>query len=156
MIDASWYRRPPRIRERISAGGVVVRRRPGEPGRVEVALAREGDHSQYVLPKGKVEKGEALEEAARREIAEEAGLHHLTLLGELGSRSRLTFDKRAWVRVHYFLFRAGQEGRQPTDSKRHHHAAQWFPIDNLPAMFWPEQRELIESNREPIAAALER
>jgi hypothetical protein len=39
MIDESWYVRPAQVsRERISAGGVVVRAHAGEP---LVALARE-------------------------------------------------------------------------------------------------------------------
>jgi ADP-ribose pyrophosphatase YjhB (NUDIX family) len=147
VIDASWYRRPPGIRERVSAGGVVVRERDG---RVEIALAREGDHTQYVLPKGKVEAGETPEAGARREVAEEAGITDLALLADLGTRGRLTFNKRAWVTVHYFLFLAEGEAGPPADRK-HPHPAAWFPIDALPPMFWPEQRELVESNRTRIA-----
>jgi ADP-ribose pyrophosphatase YjhB (NUDIX family) len=152
MIDETWYTRPPNVKERTSAGGVIVRRR--EHGPIEVALAREGDFTHYVLPKGGVEKGEAIEEAARREIAEEAGLSDLVLLGELGTRSRLTFNRAKWVTVHYFAYLARGDAGRPTDAKKHYHAASWFPIDDLPEMFWPEQRELIESSRAKIEAWL--
>ena len=46
----------------------------GTGGRILVALTREGDMAHYLLPKGGVEKGESLLEAARREIQEEAGI----------------------------------------------------------------------------------
>jgi len=82
MIDQTWYEQPDNIKERISAGGVVVRR--AENGTLLVALVRERDFLDYVLPKGGVEPGETLEQAARREIEEEASLHELQLLGKLG------------------------------------------------------------------------
>jgi diadenosine hexaphosphate hydrolase (ATP-forming) len=152
MIDETWYVHPPGVKERTCAGGVIVRQRRGGP--IEVALAREGDFTHYVLPKGGVEQGEAIEAAARREIAEEAGLSGLVLLGELGARSRLNFARTRWVTVHYFAYLARGEAGQPTDSKRHYRAASWFPIEDLPALLWPEQRELIESGRGKIEAWL--
>jgi ADP-ribose pyrophosphatase YjhB (NUDIX family) len=159
-IDASWYIRPPGVRTRTSAGGVVARL--GADGRVRVALAREADFPEYVLPKGGVRRGESLEAAACREIAEEAGLTRLTLLDYLGARARLTFDKDRWLTVHYFLFATDQTGGRPTD--RHHpHAAVWAALDALPPMLWPEQRRLLEEERARIertvrahAAATER
>ncbi|EYF08561.1 NUDIX hydrolase [Chondromyces apiculatus] len=151
MIDESWYVRPPGVKERISAGGIVVRR---HGGRTEIALAREGDFPHYVLPKGGVEEGESPQQAALREIAEEAGLDELTLLGELGTRGRLTFNRKRWVTVHYYAYLAEHEGGLPTDSRRHYHPATWFPIDQLPEMFWPEQRELVQASRETIEAWL--
>jgi 8-oxo-dGTP diphosphatase len=151
MIDQSWYVRPPGVKDRTSAGGLIVRPRNGA---IEIALAREGDFAHYVLPKGGVEDGEAIEAAARREIAEEAGLHHLTLLGALGTRSRLTFDRRKWITVHYFAYLADRDGGKPTDTKKHRHAAKWFPINELPEMLWPEQRELVSSSRAKIESWL--
>lgn len=140
MVDESWYRRPPQIPEHTSAGGVIVRR---EGGRIYVALVREGNLPGYVLPKGRVEPGEALELAARREIAEEAGLADLSLLDELGVWERLNYDRSSWKRTHYFLFLARQpEGEQ--------HRVAWFPIDALPPMFWREQRELLVAQRDRI------
>lgn len=111
-------------------------------GRVEVALAREGDFSGYVLPKGGVKKGELLVQAARREIAEEAGLRGLTLVEYLGWRERLNFARTRWMTVHYFLFRWEGEGGVPSDA-RHPHPAEWFALDALPEMMWPEQAQLL-------------
>ncbi len=146
IIDSSWYQCPDDIRQRTSAGGIIVR-----PARKKlwVAFAREADFPLYVLPKGGVKRHENLEQAARREIAEEAGLTELTLLRYLGTRPRLNFAKDRWMTIHYFLFSTQQKDGHPTDSERHY-GVWWFPITDLPSMFWPEQRELIETFRPEI------
>ena len=53
-IDESWYQKPPAIRERLAAGGIVVRR---EGKTLYVAFAREADFPGFVLPKGGVDEG---------------------------------------------------------------------------------------------------
>lgn len=145
-VDDSWYVRPPGVPERISAGGVVAR---VVDGCVYVALTREVGLSAYVIPKGGVETGETLEQAAHREILEEAGLGNLTLIEKLGVRERLDVHKKRWIISHYFLFLTDQTLGEPSDVE-HHYDPGWFPLDDLPELFWPEQRELIETNREKI------
>jgi ADP-ribose pyrophosphatase YjhB (NUDIX family) len=149
-IDSTWYQRPPGIRPRTSAGGVIVRH---DPAGLLLAFAREADFPLYVLPKGGVKRGETLEQAARREIAEEAGLTELTLLRYLGVCPRLNFAKDRWMTIHYFLFTTRQVEGQPTDSA-HHFGVWWFPLTDLPPMLWPEQRQLIEAHRQEIQAIL--
>lgn len=140
MIDSTWYHRPKDVPERTSAGGIVVRLENGLP---LVALAREGDWPEYVLPKGGVERGETYEEAARREIEEEVGLNVLDLVAYLGKRDRLNFMRDRWMTIHYYLFITTQVDGKPTDSA-HHRGVWWFGLDALPVMFWPEQRRLLE------------
>ncbi len=140
-IDESWYRKPPGITEHTSAGGVVVR---ATGGRIFVALVREGSLPGYVLPKGHVEPGESVEDAARREVREEAGLAPRTALGELATRERLDYRRTSWKRTHYFLYVAGASADTEGGP------AEWFPLDALPPMFWPEQRELLETNYQKI------
>jgi 8-oxo-dGTP pyrophosphatase MutT (NUDIX family) len=138
-IDDSWYQRQAGSPEQVAAGGVVVR---SEGGRPFVALVRDGDEGAYVLPKGRLERGETPEEAARREIGEEAGLHDLELLAPLGTRARYDYRKTHWKPTHYFLYRTRQLDGQPTDRHRAY-VLSWFPADALPPMFWPEQAALI-------------
>lgn len=165
IVDESWYQRPPNVRQRVSSGGVVVRRElinhempgavavpGGHGGRVLVALTREGKHPLYVLPKGGVERGETPETAARREIAEETGLTQLQLLKPLGTRERCGFHKNLWVVTHFFLYATAQIEATPTDKK--HLGVWWFPLNALPPMLWPEQRALIEEHAARICELL--
>jgi 8-oxo-dGTP pyrophosphatase MutT (NUDIX family) len=147
VIDETWYRRLPAAKERVTAGGVVLRQ---EGQSVYLALAREGDIPPFVLPKGGVEPDEPIEAAARREILEEVGLSDLQLIGPLGVLERLSYTKHYWVQTHYFLYTTSQKAGIPTDTQRHS-AVWWFPLDALPVMLWPEQRRLIDTHRATFA-----
>ena len=152
MIDDSFYQKPPGIRVSLAAGGVVVRLQ-GE--QLLVALVKEGDYNCYILPKGSLEPGEDLEETARREIEEEAGLSQLEYLADLGVQERLNYRRKAWKVIHYFVFFTQQEDAQPSDVN-HQYRCEWFPLDELPEMFWPEQQRLIEENRQWISELVQR
>jgi 8-oxo-dGTP pyrophosphatase MutT (NUDIX family) len=72
-----------RIRRAVSeetAGGVVFRR--GEDG-IEILMIQD-PKDRWSVPKGKIEKGEKVPDAARREVTEETGLKHLKVLDYLG------------------------------------------------------------------------
>ncbi|MCI4367767.1 MAG: NUDIX domain-containing protein, partial [Thermoplasmata archaeon] len=60
------------------AGGLVRRRSDGR-----LLLLHQAVEDRWCLPKGHVEAGESLREAARREIQEETGLTDLELGPEL-------------------------------------------------------------------------
>ena len=147
-IDESWYARSTdkEVSERLAAGGVVVR---AEGERLKVALVREAGLERVILPKGGVEAGEDWLAAAKREIAEEAGITDLRMVLKLGVRERLTYSKKRWSVTHYFLFSTGQIEGTPTD-EGHDYRLEWHDLDALPPMFWSEQRALIETNRETI------
>ena len=151
MIDDSWFVRPSNVPDRTSAGGVVVRSQEGEP---LVALVPEKGYRGPVLPKGGVEPGEDLEQAARREVEEEAGLHRLVLVAPLGKLERLTYDKRQWVTTHFFLFTTDQLSGVPTDHAHHPHEPIWRRLDQLEVMFWPDQRRLVLAHAELIRRQL--
>lgn len=120
----------PVTRRQVSAGGVVYRR---VEGAIEVALVcvRRGGMERWVLPKGLVGEGESLEEAALREVREEAGLEAV-IEGAFEpvdfwyywppSQRRHRYHKT----VHYYLMRyvAGE-------TRFHDHEveeARWFPL----------------------------
>lgn len=65
--------------EVLAAGGVVWRTRL-DGGPVEVLLVHRPRYDDWSLPKGKVDAGESLEEAALREVEEETGVR-----GRLGA-----------------------------------------------------------------------
>ena len=98
-----------------SAGGVVLN------ARGEVALVRNGPEGFWGFPKGHVDEGEDALGAARREIAEEAGLDDLTLVNDLGSYERYKGlpgggdDMSELKRIRMFLFTTTQEALAPRD-----------------------------------------
>jgi bis(5'-nucleosidyl)-tetraphosphatase len=147
-IDDSWYHRPPGVPEATSSGGIVVRI---ENIQILIALIREGRDLCYVLPKGRVEPGETLEQAAHREIAEETGLSELQLIANLGARERLSYGKKSWKKTHYFLFITHQIHGTPSEEDQDNEL-HWCPINDLPDLLWPEQKALIDLNREQIVA----
>ncbi len=146
--DERWYQRAPGHRHRIGAGGAVVRRTAGG---VLLALIKEveiGD-AHYVLPKGGVESGEELEAAAEREIREETGLSALTYLGPLGTLDRCNYKRTYWQTSHYGLYTTTQSEGGPTDPDNYGLA--WFSLEELPPMFWPDERRLLASRVQWIA-----
>ena len=149
-IDESWFVKPEGISQRLSSGGVVCR---VQDGQVLVAVARERDLQEYVLPKGGVEEGESLEEASAREIQEETGLADLVRLGKVGVCQRLAYNKEMWVTTHLYLYYTTQIEGVPTDQE-YHDGVWWLEIGDLAALFWPEQRRLIEENADEIVAKI--
>lgn len=152
-VDASWYQRPADLPTATSAGGIVVR--CDEAGALWIALIHDGYLTLPVLPKGHLEAGETPEQAARREIAEEAGFTQLTLLAALGSRARLSYNRTAWKTIHYFLYATDEVSPIPTDPTMTQ-PPMWVPLDAVPPMFWPEQRQLVEDNRTLIQRLMAR
>lgn len=149
--DDTWYTRIEGVTERISAGGIVVRLVRGQ---LLVALVRERNEDQepldgFVLPKGGLEPGESIEAGAIREIEEEAGLTELTHLGDLEVLERLSERKIYWSINHYGLYLTEQISGVIKDEK-HHFDFGWFPIDELPEMFWRDERRMIERHRNRI------
>ncbi|MFM1920901.1 MAG: putative mutator protein MutT4 [Candidatus Hydrogenedentota bacterium] len=155
VIDDSWYQRIPEVPERVSAGGVVVRI---DRGNLLVALVCEIESRGetlpgYVLPKGGVEPGEDRETGARREIQEEAGLSEVTWIRPVATIERHDLYKKYWSISHYELFVTSQLAGEILD-KDHHFGMDWFPLDQLPEMFWPCERHMLERRRKEIYDAV--
>jgi diadenosine hexaphosphate hydrolase (ATP-forming) len=64
-----------------TSGGIIFRR--DVSGGVEILLIQDGK-DRWTIPKGHIEEGETAEQTTRREIAEEAGLKDVEILGWLG------------------------------------------------------------------------
>lgn len=96
----------------ISAGGIVVYRNS--------ALLLKKFNGDYVLPKGKVEKGETLEETAIREVYEEAGVKGriVEYLGEINySYRNIRRGRLIRKTVHWFLMTAEVINPKPQRSE---------------------------------------
>lgn len=144
-IDESWYQRTTQVKDRTSAGGVIVRLKQGQ---IYVAVAQEVG-GQWALPKGGVEKGESLLQAAIREVREETGLTEIASLGKLGVKERYGLKKGIWITQHFFLFITRQVTGVPTDP-RHTQGVRWFELSQFPDLFWPEQTALVRESAQTI------
>lgn len=93
----------------VSAGGIIVTK----SGRSWFVLLMKDMKGNWTFPKGKIEKGEAFEETAVREIEEEVGVRDLTKITELTPSEYWYFRKGSIKKtVHYFLFQS--ETKQDT------------------------------------------
>lgn len=103
-----------------AAGGAVWRRRPD--GAVEVLVVHRPRYDDWTLPKGKLDRGESDEDAARREVEEETGLR-CTLgpdLGEVRYRDQHGDEKV----VRYWAMEAGDGRFEPN---REVDEVRWLP-----------------------------
>lgn len=150
---ANEPRRKPtlQVRREISAGGVIWRRRESD-NRIQVVLVRPTGRDTWVLPKGHVEPGEAVKEAAEREACEESGLQ--VIPGErLGDVSYVYswHDRpglppvRIFKRVYFYLMEAGGGDLSAHDAEIAE--ATWVDLEEAP------QRASHKSERELLAKA---
>jgi 8-oxo-dGTP pyrophosphatase MutT (NUDIX family) len=102
-------RRPVRIET--SAGGVVFRR----AGDQTLFLLIRDPYQNWGLPKGHVEKGETVEEAALREVGEETGIDHLEVRGALGTIDWFFREGPDLIHkyCHFFLMETTAEDTRP-------------------------------------------
>ncbi|HEY4498561.1 MAG TPA: NUDIX domain-containing protein [Candidatus Paceibacterota bacterium] len=128
------------VRKTESAGGVVINAR----GEVLI-VSQHGD--SWSLPKGHIEAGEDAIAAAKREITEESGIEHLTLVKQLPSYKRFRIgrggkgeDANELKTIHIFLFRTDDETLAPTDPDNPE--ARWvLPTDVADLLTHPKDKE---------------
>jgi ADP-ribose pyrophosphatase YjhB (NUDIX family) len=132
----------------VSAGGVIL---DGE-GRVVLTARRTfGGDRQWGLPKGQVEPGEAVSEAARREATEETGLE-VEIVSPLPTIDYWYVDKARSTRVHkfvhYFLMRAtgGDPGSHDHETEE---VAILEPSEALRRASFRSEREVIRAAADP-------
>ncbi|GAB4195002.1 MAG: NUDIX domain-containing protein [Sandaracinaceae bacterium] len=121
---------------------------------LSVLLVRRGQPpfaGSWALPGGFVRVDETLEEAARRELAEETSLADV-YLEELRTFSRVDRDPRE--RVISVAFVALLRGRSPAVREGSDAAeARWFPLDALPPLAF-DHAEILEAARERLRERL--
>lgn len=105
-ILSQKYRADKKTMNVISAGGVVFRKDGEEDN--EILLIRRADEKIWCLPKGKIEQGEDLIDAALREIKEETELRVINANKKI-CEIKFKFywpphDRNYDKIVHYFLF----------------------------------------------------
>ena len=121
-----------------AAGGVVWKRR--DDGELEVVLVHRAAYDDWTLPKGKVDPGETDEQAAVREVEEEAGV--ICRLGpELPSTRYHDRNNRPKVVRYWAMTVKGGEvvGRHEVDDAR------WVPLDEARRLLsYDRAREVLD------------
>lgn len=103
-----------------SAGAIILREVEGD---LKVALAHHPRATKaWVLPKGHVEEGETIEQAALREIYEETGLVDVRLIKHLGTIVRESQKSNGDVEqktIHFYLAYAPEKSQShiPPDDR---------------------------------------
>jgi putative (di)nucleoside polyphosphate hydrolase len=138
--------------QRQSAGGVIL----GPDRRIALVLQH---GNSWSLPKGGVEAGEDLMQAARREIAEETGIEELQYLKDLGSLERYSIgrdgvgENMEWGKTKrtFFLFRTGETAFHSHDPHGEITEARWVTLDEaLKLLTHPKDKEFLASVRDTI------
>jgi len=112
-----------------SAGGVVFRRAGRQ---VLIGLILDSYH-KWTFPKGHVEKGETVGQAALRETREEMGLKRLRLVAPLGGISIWFKDRYQHVGetihkyIDFFLMETAPEERGAPERRERIYAIRWVP-----------------------------
>lgn len=131
--------------EQVSAGGVAFRE---IDGRVEIAIILTNPERRWQLPKGMIDAGESAEQAAVREVREEAGID--TDLIEQLDKTEYWFSAdrngeriRLHKFVHWFLMRY-----RSGDVEDHDHEvfeARWASVDwALEMLVFKNERVVVE------------
>jgi 8-oxo-dGTP pyrophosphatase MutT (NUDIX family) len=134
-------------KKQVSSGGVIFKE---VDGNFEVALISRRNGTIWCLPKGKVEKGELVQDAARREVREETGLEG-ELIKKISSVHYFYSVKEEKVRfsktVDFYLFRYKSGDTRDHDDEVDE--ARWFNIEGaIRKLTHKSEKETLEKAKE--------
>ena len=133
----------------VSAGGVIFRK---QDSRIEVAVTMRGDRRIANLPKGLVEEGESLEEAALREVREETGLTG-EIVDKIGRIDYWFYWKPEGTRIHKFVhfFLMRYKSGDTADHDWEVDEVLWLPIDEaIEKLTFKSERDIMQKAKSMI------
>jgi 8-oxo-dGTP pyrophosphatase MutT (NUDIX family) len=134
-----------------AAGGVVIR----ENGRMMLLLEVAG-RKELRLPKGHIEDGETVEQAAVREVQEETGYADVEIIDDLGSVTHTFYNFRKDANItrteSYFLMRLNSD--HPYNGPQYEHERfkrRWVRTDDADRLLtYESEREFARRARQAI------
>ena len=138
--------------EEQSAGGLVVDTSKGDQPVALIARHDKKGRLIWSIPKGHLEIGESLQDAAVREVEEETGIRG-TVIAPLGTIDFwfVAEGKRIHKTVHHFLMTTAGGTLNADDIEVE--AVEWVPLIDAPGrLAYPDERRLAERVPDVLAA----
>lgn len=92
-------------------------------------MIRDQNTHNWILPKGRIEEGESLEDTSIREVKEETGLKNIKLLDKIGKTNywfRTKIKDKFTKEVHFFLYVDEADEDEICVEADHFDKGQWF------------------------------
>lgn len=134
-----------------SAGGLVIDRSTEGARGALIGRFDRGGKLRWSLPKGHIEPGETLEDAAVREVAEETGITG-RIIARLGVIDFwfIAEGRRIHKTVHHFLLHA--ESGSLSDADIEVAAVAWVPLDEVEGrLAYDDERGLVSRAQQLLA-----
>ncbi|MBQ3306288.1 NUDIX domain-containing protein [Candidatus Saccharibacteria bacterium] len=149
------FRKKPAIKEIVrepTSGGIIFRLSKDQKD-IEILLIQDSKN-RWTIPKGHIEPGENAKQTAIREIGEETGLHHISVLGWLG---KINFkyrrvDKLVLMTTQIYLVRS-LDNHEVAQKEKWMNGIKWFSFaDALDAIEYEDIEKLMLIAKKKIRA----
>lgn len=116
-----------------AAGGILYRSKRKKSADAEIVLiSRWG---KWDLPKGKQEKGETIEDCARREVSEELGIPKPEIISVLGTTyHEYERDGKLWCKTTHWFAMSTEKAKFTPQVKEDIEEAKWIPVSEAVEM----------------------
>lgn len=134
------------MKKATSAGGIFVKR---ENGKYFLLLLKYPEYGDFGFLKGHIEKGETIEQAALREIKEEAGLEQVIIvkkLGEVVREAKENNGESVMKTIHLFLMRSNDFNHRSSEENY-----EWIEYNEaIKKMAFREEAAFLKRHKEKI------